>query len=145
MEILVIHGPNLNLLGIREPGVYGSLTLSDIDKRLGEVAETLGVGIEFFQSNTEGALIDAVQGARGRIDGIVINPGGYTHTSVALRDALSAVDIPFAEVHISNVHSREDFRKRSYFSDIAMGTVAGFGPASYELGLRGVVARLLAG
>lgn len=135
MEILVINGPNLNLLGEREPEVYGSTTLADIEGRLKNLASEWGAGIGFFQSNHEGALIDAIQGARGRADAIIINPGGYTHTSVAMRDALSAVMIPFIEVHLSNVHKREDFRRKSLFSDIAAGTITGLGPAGYELAL----------
>lgn len=142
MKILVIHGPNLNLLGTREPGIYGKTTLADINAALGQTAASLGVEIAFFQSNSEGALIDRVQEARGAIDGIVINPGGYTHTSVALRDALSGSGIPFVEAHISNVHAREPFRKTSYFSDVAVGVVAGLGVESYLSALRGLVAHL---
>jgi 3-dehydroquinate dehydratase-2 len=142
LKILVIHGPNLNLLGTREPGIYGKTTLADINAALGQTAASLGVEIAFFQSNSEGALIDRVQEARGAIDGIVINPGGYTHTSVALRDALSGSGIPFVEAHISNVHAREPFRKTSYFSDVAVGVVAGLGVESYLSALRGLVAHL---
>ena len=142
MRILVIHGPNLNLLGTREPEVYGSETLGAIEASLAALGRELEAEVSFFQSNSEGALVDAVQGARGRFDGILLNPGGYTHTSVALRDALAAVAIPFVEVHLSNVHAREPFRKFSYFSDIALGTVSGFGGASYLLGLRGLAGRI---
>lgn len=142
MRILVLNGPNLNLLGSREPGVYGSATLDQINESLAGVAAGLGVTLEFFQSNHEGELIEAVHGARGRMDAILINPGGYTHTSVALRDAFSGVALPFVEVHLSNVHAREEFRRRSFLSDVAVGVVTGFGPASYELGLRGLVAKL---
>ena len=142
MKILVVHGPNLNLLGTREPAVYGSATLAEINSGLETLAGQLGVEVDFVQSNHEGVLIDAIQEARGKVAGIVINPGGYTHTSVALRDALAATGIPFAEVHLSNIHAREPFRKTSLFSDIAVGTVTGFGAASYELGFRGMVRRL---
>jgi 3-dehydroquinate dehydratase-2 len=145
VRVLVLHGPNLNLLGSREPGVYGATSLADIEARLRAVGAQLGAELEFFQSNAEGALVDAIQGARGRFDGIVINPAAYTHTSVALRDALLAVGLPFVEVHLSNVHAREPFRRRSLLADIAVGGVWGFGPESYILGLRGLAARLSAG
>lgn len=138
----MINGPNLNLLGSREPQVYGAATLADINRRLEAVANELGFGVEFFQSNHEGAIIDKIHAAKGDADGIVINPGGLTHTSVSLRDALSAVGLPFSEVHLSNVHAREEFRKFSYLSSIAVGTVSGFGPLSYEFGFRGLAARL---
>ena len=139
MKILVIQGPNLNLLGKREPGVYGTQTLADVEEGLQRLADGLGVELAFFQSNHEGALIDTVQAAPGEMDGILINPGGLTHTSVALRDALVGVGLPFVEVHISNVHARESFRHHSYLSDVASGTVSGFGLVGYELGLRGLV------
>jgi 3-dehydroquinate dehydratase-2 len=142
VRVLVLHGPNLNLLGTREPGTYGIETLADIEESLRHVAGELGADVEFFQSNAEGALVDAVQAARGRFDGIVANPAAYTHTSIALRDALLAVGIPFVEVHLSNVHARESFRHRSLLADVALGTVAGFGGESYRLGLRGLVAML---
>jgi 3-dehydroquinate dehydratase-2 len=142
VRVLVLHGPNLNLLGTREPGTYGIETLADIEESLRHVAGELGADVEFFQSNAEGALVDAVQAARGRFDGIVANPAAYTHTSIALRDALLAVGIPFVEVHLSNVHAREPFRHRSLLADVALGTVAGFGGESYRLGLRGLVAML---
>ncbi len=142
MKILTIHGPNLNLLGTREVDIYGSLSLEDINKEVKALALTIGVEVDFFQSNSEGELIDKVHGAKGNYDGIVINPGGYTHTSVALRDAFAGVEIPFVEVHISNVHRREEFRKHSYFSDLAVGVVAGLGLESYLSGLRGLVATL---
>ena len=135
-KILVIHGPNLNLLGQREPEVYGSLTLSQINAEMAKLAGELGVEIELFQSNHEGALVEAVQGALGRVDAIVINPAAYTHTSIALRDALLAVAVPTVEVHLSNVHRREDFRHRSLIADVAAGQVVGFGLHSYLLGLR---------
>ncbi|GAB4270091.1 type II 3-dehydroquinate dehydratase [Deferrisoma sp.] len=142
MRVLVVHGPNLNLLGSREPGVYGAETLGAIEERLRALAAEIGVELEFFQSNHEGAIVDRIQEARGRADGILINPAAYTHTSVAIRDALLAVGLPFVEVHLSNVHAREPFRHRSLLSDRAVGVVLGFGPDSYLLGLRGLVAHL---
>ena len=142
MKILVLHGPNLNLLGVREPGVYGVASLGEIEERLTRLAAELDVEVEFYQSNSEGALVDRVQAALGHCDGVVINPAAYTHTSVALRDALLATVLPFVEVHLSNVHAREPFRRRSLLVDVALGTVCGFGAASYELGLRGLVAYL---
>jgi 3-dehydroquinate dehydratase-2 len=142
VTILVVHGPNLNLLGTREPATYGAETLSDIDRDLRDLGAELGVTVVSFQSNHEGALIDRVQAAREEAAGIVINPGGYTHTSVALRDALLAVALPFVEIHLSNVHAREAFRARSYFSDVAAGVVTGFGADGYALALRGLCAHL---
>ncbi|MBI2875665.1 MAG: type II 3-dehydroquinate dehydratase [Candidatus Tectomicrobia bacterium] len=139
-RVLVIHGPNLNLLGLREPGIYGALTLAQINAELERLASELGVEIEFFQSNHEGALVEAIQGALGRIDAIVINPAAYTHTSVAIRDALLAVSLPTVEVHLSNVHRREEFRHRSLVVDVAAGQVMGFGLHSYLLGLRAALA-----
>lgn len=134
--ILVLHGPNLNLLGSREPQHYGLSTLEDINRALVARGEACGVTVETFQSNQEGALIDRVQQAkRDGVDFILINPAGYTHTSVALRDALAAVGIPFVEVHLSNVHTRESFRHHSYFSDLALGVIAGLGAQGYELAL----------
>ena len=138
MRILVVHGPNLNLLGVREPGIYGGATMAEIDGSLGDAAGP-DVALEFFQSNHEGELIDAIQGAMGNKDGILVNPGGLTHTSVALRDALLATALPFVEVHLSNIHGREDFRRVSVMADVAVGVVCGFGPSSYLLGLRGLV------
>ncbi|MFM7140518.1 MAG: type II 3-dehydroquinate dehydratase [Alphaproteobacteria bacterium] len=134
--ILVLHGPNLNLLGDREPEVYGRTTLAEIDGRLASLASELGVKVETFQSNHEGELIDRVHAGRGRVAAIVVNAGGFTHTSVALRDALAASDVPVVEVHLSNVHRRESFRHRSLVSGVAIGQVSGFGPDSYLLGLR---------
>jgi len=145
VNVLVIHGPNLNLLGTREPGTYGSDTLDAIEARLRSLAGELGVALECFQSNHEGALVDRIQQARGWADGILINPAAYTHTSVALRDALLAVAVPFVEVHLSNVYAREPFRHRSLLADRAAGVVMGFGAESYLLGLRGLVARLRTG
>jgi 3-dehydroquinate dehydratase-2 len=143
MLILVLHGPNLNLLGTREPEVYGHATLADIDRQLADMAVELGVTIETFQSNHEGALIDRIHAAaRQGAAGLLINPGAYTHTSIALRDALSAVAIPAVEVHLSNIHARESFRRHSRIAPVAMAQVAGFGAASYLLALRGLVARL---
>ena len=144
-RILVLHGPNLNLLGSREPEVYGRATLAEIDGELADQAGRAGHAIDSFQSNAEDALIDRVQAAK--TDGtsfIVINPAGYTHTSVALRDALCAVAIPFIEVHLSNPHAREPFRRQSYFSDLAVGVVAGFGADSYRYALDAAIARLAA-
>ena len=135
-RILALHGPNLNLLGTREPAVYGRETLADIDLRLKRQAEAAGVGLATFQSNHEGALVDRVHAARDEgAKFILINPGGFTHTSVALRDALAGVSIPFIEIHLSNIHAREPFRHHSYFSDKAIGTIVGLGAAGYELAL----------
>jgi 3-dehydroquinate dehydratase-2 len=136
ISILVVHGPNLNLLGTREPEVYGSRTLADVDAELQAVAKELGCTVETFQSNSEGDIVSAIQGARGRHFGILINPAAYTHTSVAIRDAILAVELPVVEVHLSNIHKREEFRRRSLLSDVVEGQVAGFGVQSYVLGLR---------
>jgi 3-dehydroquinate dehydratase-2 len=142
-RILVIHGPNLNLLGSREPAIYGSTTLADIHGSMEARARGAGARLESFQSNHEGELIDRVQSAREQGVGfIIINPAGYTHTSVALRDALAAVEIPFIEVHLSNVHARESFRRHSYFSDIAVGVIAGLGAQGYALALEAALVRL---
>ncbi len=139
MNILVMHGPNLNLLGKREPDIYGNLTLDDINKRVRALAGELGVEVSFFQSNHEGELVQKIQEAMGRYDAIVINPGAYTHTSVALRDAISSTGIPTIETHISNIYRREEFRKHSYISGVAAGQIAGFGADSYLLALRAAV------
>lgn len=136
-KILVLNGPNLNLLGLREPSVYGHTTLDQIDARLQTLAKELGVSLSTYQSNHEGALVDRIQAARtDGTDFIVINAGAYTHTSVAIRDALAGVKISFVEVHLSNVYKREDFRHHSYLSDLAVGVIAGLGPAGYEAALR---------
>ena len=140
--ILVLHGPNLNLLGTREPEVYGRLTLEEIDARLLELGRELGLEVRCLQSNHEGALIDALQDARGWAAGALFNPGGYTHTSVALRDAITAIGIPVVEVHLSNVYAREQFRHRSLISGVCRGKVVGFGWQSYALGLRGLAGLL---
>jgi 3-dehydroquinate dehydratase II len=144
VRILVVNGPNLNLLGTREPHLYGTTTLSQIESDLERVAADLGVQADFFQSNHEGALIDAIQGAAGRYQGILLNPGAYTHTSLALRDCLAAVAVPAVEIHLSNLHRREPQRRRSLTAEAAVGVVQGFGPLSYELGLRALV-RILEG
>lgn len=134
-KVLVLHGPNLNLLGTREPDVYGALRLEEIDRRLLATAEERGVEVRCIQSNSEGALIDAIHDARVWADGIVFNPGAYTHTSYALRDAIAAVGLPAVEVHLSNVDAREEFRHRSVIAPVCVGKVAGFGWYSYLLGL----------
>lgn len=141
-RILVLHGPNLNLLGVREPEHYGTLRLSDIDREITELARKEGVTVETFQSNSEGALVDRIQGALGKFHAIVINPAAYTHTSIAIRDALLSVGIPAVEVHLSNIQARESFRKNSLISDIVVGQVSGFGPQSYLLGVLGAIAHL---
>ncbi len=143
MKVLVVHGPNLNLLGSRETSVYGNASLSDIDFSLSELGKEFGLEIESFQHNHEGALVDAIQEAPAKgVKGILINPAAYGHTSIALRDALLAVGLPFVEVHLSNIHAREEFRHHTYLSDVAAGVVLGFGPDSYRLGLRGLAIKL---
>ncbi|MBY0341793.1 MAG: type II 3-dehydroquinate dehydratase [Rhodocyclaceae bacterium] len=142
-RVLVLHGPNLNLLGSREPEVYGHVTLADINAALKVQGQAAGIAVDCFQSNHEGDLIDRVQAAPAEnVAFIVINPAGYTHTSVALRDALAAVDIPFIEVHLSNIHAREPFRQHSYFSAIAEGVICGLGPDGYRLALDTAILRL---
>ena len=144
MEILVINGPNLNMLGKREPEIYGSLTLSEIESFLSSNVDSLGGGVElsFFQSNSEGEIVTAIQDAYGKFDGIIINPGAYTHTSVAIRDAILSTGMPVVEVHISNIYKREDFRQKSFVSGVSFGVVSGFGAHSYYLGLLGLVEHL---
>jgi 3-dehydroquinate dehydratase-2 len=142
MKILILHGPNLNLLGTREPGIYGSLTLADINAKLAELAKESQTELVCTQSNHEGDLIDALQDARSWADGVVFNPGGYTHTSIALRDAVSAIGIPVVEVHLSNVYAREEFRHVSLISAVCAGKVVGFGWRSYLLGLRALIEML---
>ncbi len=144
-HLLLINGPNLNLLGMREPGVYGRQSLADIEQSLRAEAQALGHELQPYQSNHEGALVDRIQQARAdQVEFILINPGAYTHTSIALRDALLAVAIPFIEIHLSNVHAREAFRRHSYLSDIASGVIAGCGPLGYRLALLAAHARLTA-
>ena len=142
MNLLLINGPNLNLVGRREPSIYGSQTLEDIQKELLALARELDVKLEFFQSNSEGEMIDCIHKSVGSIDGILINAGAYTHTSIALRDALLGVAVPYVEVHLSNIYSREEFRHKSFLSDKALGLVCGFGTNSYQLALQGIVSYL---
>ena len=139
MKILILNGPNLNLLGTREPDKYGTLTLDDIKYIVSETASNLGVEFEFFQSNIEGELVTKIQEAKGVFDGIVINPAAYTHTSVAIRDAFSAVKIPSVEIHLSNIHNREEFRKTSLIAPVCIGQISGFQANSYKLGLISIV------
>lgn len=145
MRILIINGPNINLLGTREPEIYGSLTLEKIEEELKTYASSLNVEVKFFQSNIEGEIVDAIQKAKYEWDcqGIVINPAAYTHTSVAIRDAISAVAIPAVEVHISNIHRREEFRKHSFIAPVCIGQIAGFGAESYKLGMKGLLENIV--
>ena len=138
-NILVLHGPNLNLLGTREPEIYGATTLADIDTSLIEQAKVAGHSLSTLQSNAESELVNAIQDARTKVDYIIINPAAFTHTSVAMRDALAAINIPFIEVHLSNVHAREDFRRHSYFSDLAQGVISGLGATGYSLALTSAI------
>jgi len=142
MKILIIHGPNLNMLGKREPDIYGATTLEEIDSALVSKAKELGVEVTFFQSNSEGDIVSTIQDAMSKFDGVVINPGAYTHTSVAIRDAILSSGLPVVEVHISNVYKREDFRQKSFVSGVALGVISGFGINSYFLGLSGLVEHL---
>ena len=143
LSFLVLHGPNLNLLGMREPDIYGSETLAEVDARLLRFGAEAGLRIETFQSNHEGALIDRIQQAKSAgFSALIINPGGYTHTSVALRDAIAAVGLPTMEVHLSNIHARETFRHHSYIAPVAIGQICGLGAIGYELAIRGLLARM---
>jgi 3-dehydroquinate dehydratase-2 len=135
-SFLIMHGPNLNLLGSREPDIYGSLTLDEINQHMEVLAKQLGVAVRFYQSNSEGNLIDQLHQARNWAMGVIFNPGGYTHTSVALRDAVAAIGLPVIETHLSNIQAREEFRKHSLIAPVCMGTIAGFGWRSYEMALR---------
>jgi 3-dehydroquinate dehydratase-2 len=135
-NLLLLNGPNLNLLGTREPGLYGTTTLPEIERELADAARDLGHGLSTFQSNSESELVDRIQQEKQGVDFILFNPGAFTHTSLALRDAILAVDIPFIEIHISNVHAREEFRQKSFFSDVALGTIIGLGPQGYRLALQ---------
>jgi 3-dehydroquinate dehydratase-2 len=139
LKILLMHGPNLNLLGVREPGIYGAVGLDEINARMKRVAEENGCELRVFQSNSEGALVDAVQDARLWADGIVINPGAYSHYSIALRDALAAVQLPTIEVHLSNVHAREEFRQRLVLTPVCIGMLCGLGWRSYLYGLLALI------
>jgi len=139
MKILILHGPNLNLLGTREPDNYGNETLQDINSNLENLAKELNVELEIFQSNIEGELVTKIQQAKGVFDGVIINPAAYTHTSVALRDAILAVEIPTVEVHLSNVYKREEFRHHSYLAPVCVGQITGFQSDSYNLALRAIV------
>ena len=141
-NVLVLHGPNLNLLGTREPEIYGSATLADINEMLKKRAEEAGIGIDFLQSNHEGVLVDAVQAARGKYDYIIFNAAAFTHYSIALRDAIAAVKVPVIEVHISNIHQREAFRHTSVLAPVALGQICGLGVASYLAALEAIIFRL---
>lgn len=140
--LLVVNGPNLNLLGTRQPEVYGKDTLADVETACRKLAADLGHDIDFFQSNHEGALIDRLHDARGNVDGIVLNAGGYSHTSVALRDAVASIEIPTVEVHVSNIHAREQFRHHSYLTPVALGIISGFGIYGYSLAIQALTAHL---
>jgi len=145
MKILVLHGPNLNLLGTREPAIYGQLTLKEINGAISALAHELAIEVNIVQSNSEGTLIDSIHSAIGSCDGILINPAAYTHTSIAIRDALAAAALPTVEVHLSNIHSREEFRSQSFIAPIAVGQISGFALDSYLLGLRAIFNHLTKG
>ena len=142
LSVLVLHGPNLNLLGLREPGIYGAVTLAQIDRQLVELGHGLKIEVTSLQSNHEGVLVDAIHVAREQHQGIVINAGAYTHTSIAIRDAISAVQVPAVEVHLSNIYKREEFRHHSHLAPIVIGQISGFGAHSYYLGLQALVSYL---
>ncbi|QFZ91525.2 type II 3-dehydroquinate dehydratase [Synechococcus elongatus] len=144
LKILVLHGPNLNLLGLREPTIYGQTSLAEINTDLVQLGQSLGAAVSTLQSNHEGALVDAIHAARDEQDGLVINAGAYTHTSVAIRDAIAGTQIPTVEVHLSNIHQRESFRHHSYLAAVVLGQICGFGPDSYQLGLRAIINHLQA-
>ena len=144
MRIAVLNGPNLNLLGTREPALYGRESLADVERALRSVATEIGADVEFAQHNGEGALIDTIHKLRGRVDGVVINAGAYTHTSIAIRDALAAIEVPFIEVHVTNVYAREPERRHSMLAQAAVGVVCGLGTYGYELALRGLTRTLAA-
>ena len=139
LKIMVIQGPNINMLGLREPGIYGSMRMEDIHAQMKIVADQNSVDIDFFQSNLEGEIVDKIQECLGEADGIIINPAAYTHTSIAIRDALSAVNLPVIEVHISNIYRREEFRHKSLIAAVAAGQIAGFGPVGYHLAMIGML------
>ena len=139
MKILCLNGPNLNLLGTREPDKYGVFTLKDIEKEVCEKAASMNVEVDFYQNNIEGEIVNAIQEAKGKYDGIILNPAAYTHTSIAIRDAILAVQIPTVEIHLSNIHSREEFRQKSYSAPVCVGQICGFGNNSYILGLYAIV------
>jgi 3-dehydroquinate dehydratase-2 len=142
-SVLILNGPNLNLLGTRQPEVYGATTLADIEKMCADAAPALGLGVSFVQSNHEGALIDAIHAAKGTHDAIVLNAGAYTHTSIALMDAIASVELPVVEVHLSNIHARETFRHQSYIASVAIGQICGFGAKGYLLALDALSERLV--
>lgn len=144
-RLLVLHGPNLNLLGTREPSVYGQASLTDIDKSIVRRAGELGIAVQTKQTNVEGELVTWIQNARGHFDGIIINPAAYTHTSVAIRDAIAAVALPTVEVHLSNIHQREEFRHHSFIAGVALGQISGFGPTGYLLALEALTSHLETG
>lgn len=141
-SLLILNGPNLNLLGTRQPDIYGKTTLQDIERLSRDVAQELGVTLAFHQENSEGAMVDLIHAARGAHDGIILNAGAYTHTSIALMDAISSVELPVIELHLSNTLAREDFRHKSYISKVALGIICGFGAAGYEHALRAMVRHL---